>query len=93
MREDDVVCEIETDKTAIPVPSPGSGVIEEILVPDGTTVKAGDKLFKLKVGAAGSAPPPADKPAEEAKPAAAAPPPPPKPAPAAAGIYLLLCVF
>ncbi|KAI4468909.1 dihydrolipoyllysine-residue succinyltransferase [Holotrichia oblita] len=83
VKEDDVVCEIETDKTAIPVPSPHSGVIEEILVPNGTTVKAGDQLFKIKVGAAGAAP--AAKPAAaESKPAEdAPPPPPPPPAPAA----------
>lgn len=79
VKEDDVVCEIETDKTAIPVPSPHSGVIEEIIVPNGTTVKAGDQLFKLKVGAVGAAP--AAKPAEKA-PEAAAPPPPAAPAPA-----------
>ncbi|KAK9730105.1 2-oxoacid dehydrogenases acyltransferase (catalytic domain) [Popillia japonica] len=81
VKEDDVVCEIETDKTAIPVPSPHAGVIEEILVPNGTSVKAGDLLFKIKVGAVGAAP--AAKPAEEAKPAAAAAPTPPPPPPAA----------
>ncbi|KAG8257575.1 hypothetical protein J6590_046263 [Homalodisca vitripennis] len=47
---DEVVCEIETDKTSVPVPSPGAGVIEELYVEDGTSVKAGQKLFKLKLG-------------------------------------------
>merc|ERR1712170_255740 len=28
--EDDVLCEIETDKTSVPVPSPAAGVIEEL---------------------------------------------------------------
>ncbi|GJQ76717.1 hypothetical protein Trydic_g15565 [Trypoxylus dichotomus] len=79
VKEDEVVCEIETDKTAIPVPSPHSGVIEEIIVPSGTTVKAGDQLFKLKVGAVGAAP---AAPAAEKAPEAAAPPPPAAPAPA-----------
>ena len=36
--EDEVLCEIETDKTSVPVPSPGSGVITELLVEDGSTV-------------------------------------------------------
>ncbi|KAJ9575955.1 hypothetical protein L9F63_007182 [Diploptera punctata] len=47
--EDEVVLEIETDKTSVPVPSPASGIIEERYVEDGATVKAGQKLFKLKV--------------------------------------------
>lgn len=41
--------EIETDKTTVGVPSPVHGIIEEIFVADGDTVKAGQQLFKLKV--------------------------------------------
>lgn len=41
--------EIETDKTTVGVPSPFHGIIEEIFVADGDTVKAGQQLFKLKV--------------------------------------------
>merc|ERR1719342_2018490 len=73
--EDDVLCEIETDKTSVPVPSPAAGIIEELLVEDGATVSPGTKLLKLKLGAGG---------APKAKPAAAAPPPPPPPPAAAA---------
>ncbi|TNN76311.1 Dihydrolipoyllysine-residue succinyltransferase component of 2-oxoglutarate dehydrogenase complex, mitochondrial [Liparis tanakae] len=77
--EDEVVCEIETDK----VPAPASGVIEELLIPDGGKVEAGTALFKLRKGAA---PPKAEAPAAAA---AAAPPPPPSapppPPPSAAG--------
>merc|ERR1711884_813820 len=85
--EDDVLCEIETDKTSVPVPSPAAGVIEELLVEDGATVSPGTKLLKLKLGAGGApkAKPAAAAPAEPAAPpppAAAAPPPPP-PTPAA----------
>lgn len=79
--------EIETDKTTVSVPCPCHGIIEEIYVQDGDTVKAGQQLFKVKKTdgppaaaakpAAASAPPPP-------KPAAAAPPPPPTPKPAAA---------
>jgi len=82
---DEVLCEIETDKTSVPVPSPVSGVIEALLVEDGATVSPGTQLLKLKVGAGGAvpAPKPAAAPAEAAAPpppapvAAAAPPPPP----------------
>nr|CAD7452373.1 unnamed protein product [Timema tahoe] len=77
---DEVVVEIETDKTSVAVPAPENGIIEELFVEDGATVKAGQKLFKLKVTAAGA---PASKPKEAAAPApppptaASAPPPPP----------------
>uniref|UniRef100_A0A8C2JJS8 Dihydrolipoyllysine-residue succinyltransferase component of 2-oxoglutarate dehydrogenase complex, mitochondrial n=1 Tax=Cyprinus carpio TaxID=7962 RepID=A0A8C2JJS8_CYPCA len=80
--EDEVVCEIETDKTSVQVPSPAAGVIEELLVPDGGKVEGGTPLFRLKKGAgaakttAAAAPPPA----------AETPPPPPPPAAAAAPV-------
>jgi len=82
--EDEVLCEIETDKTSVPVPSPAAGVIEELLVEDGSTVAPGAKLLKLKLGAGGA--PAAPKPAAAAPEpvAAAAPPPPPPPAAAPA---------
>uniref|UniRef100_H3C4W2 Dihydrolipoyllysine-residue succinyltransferase component of 2-oxoglutarate dehydrogenase complex, mitochondrial n=1 Tax=Tetraodon nigroviridis TaxID=99883 RepID=H3C4W2_TETNG len=71
--EDEVVCEIETDKTSVQVPSPAAGVIEELLVPDGGKVEGGTPLFKLRKGA-----PKAEAPAAAAPPPpAAAPPPPP----------------
>ncbi|GLD59819.1 dihydrolipoyllysine-residue succinyltransferase component of 2-oxoglutarate dehydrogenase complex, mitochondrial-like isoform X2 [Lates japonicus] len=40
--EDEVVCEIETDKTSVQVPAPAAGVIEELLVPDGGKVGGAD---------------------------------------------------
>ena len=89
--EDDVICEIETDKTSVPVPSPAAGVILELLVEDGATVSPGTKLVKLKLGAGGApaakpaAAPAAEAPAAPPTPAAAPPPPPPPPPPAAAG--------
>ncbi|XP_052895040.1 dihydrolipoyllysine-residue succinyltransferase component of 2-oxoglutarate dehydrogenase complex, mitochondrial [Anopheles moucheti] len=76
---DEVVMEIETDKTTVGVPAPGHGVIEEIYVADGDTVKAGQQLFKMKI--TGEAPKSAAKPADAPAPAAAAPPPPPPPPP------------
>lgn len=70
--------EIETDKTTVGVPSPAHGIIEEIFVADGDTVKSGQELFRMKVtGEAPKAAAPAAA-APAPKPAAAAPPPPPK---------------
>ena len=63
-----MICEIETDKTSVPVPSPVAGVIEQLLVEDGATVNPGMKLVKIKVGAGGAAAPAKPK-AEEAAPA------------------------
>ncbi|KAJ3613917.1 hypothetical protein NHX12_020160 [Muraenolepis orangiensis] len=76
VNEDEVVCEIETDKTSVQVPSPSSGVIEELLVPDGERVEGGMPLFKLRKGAG--------TPKGAAAPQAAAAPPPPAAAAAAA---------
>merc|ERR1711928_279796 len=45
VKEDEEVCQIETDKTSIPVKAPFAGVISEIFVEDGATVQAGTKLF------------------------------------------------
>lgn len=55
------------------MPSPGSGVIKELFVQDGDTVKPGQKLCSIDIGATGGA---AAAPPEAPKPAAAAPPPP-----------------
>ena len=40
---------VSHSQTAIPVPSPVSGVIEELFVPDGEKVNAGDQLCKIKI--------------------------------------------
>lgn len=82
MRVDDNVMEIETDKTTVGVPTPVSGIIEEIYVQDGDTVKAGQKLFKIKPGAVSDKPSVAA--AEAPKPAAETPKPQPAQAPKAA---------
>ncbi|XP_064623702.1 dihydrolipoyllysine-residue succinyltransferase component of 2-oxoglutarate dehydrogenase complex, mitochondrial-like [Lineus longissimus] len=82
VEEDEVVAEIETDKTVVPVPSPTKGVIAELLAENGGRVEAGQEIFKLSTsGDAPAKKPEAAKPAEAASPppptAAAAPPPPP----------------
>lgn len=79
---DEVVCEVETDKTSVPVPSPVAGKITELLVEDGSTVKPGMPLIIVEIGAGGAAPAP--KAAAPAAAAAPPPPPPPPPPPAAA---------
>ncbi|CAG5928083.1 unnamed protein product [Menidia menidia] len=80
--EDEVVCEIETDKTSVQVPSPAAGIIEELLVPDGGRVEGGTPLFKLRKGAAAAVEASPSAAAEvPAAAAVAAPPPPPPPQP------------
>merc|ERR1712116_45700 len=93
VKEDEEVCQIETDKTSIPVKAPFAGVISEIFVEDGATVQAGTKLFTITPGGGAAAPPaaaaaapaPAPTPVAAPAPAAAAPAiptsPPPRPAP------------
>lgn len=51
---DEVLCEIETDKTSVPVPSPVAGRVEALLVEDGATVSPGTELVKILVGAEGA---------------------------------------
>ena len=77
--EDEVLFEVSTDKVDSEVPSPVSGVLTEIRVPEGDTVDVGTII--AVVGDAGSAPAPAAAP----EPAAASEPEPePAPAPVAA---------
>ncbi|CAH2094351.1 unnamed protein product [Euphydryas editha] len=77
---DEVVLEIETDKTALPVMSPGNGKIVKMLVKDGQAVKSQQPLFQVDVtGVAPAKPAPAPAPAA----AASAPKPTPVAAPAA----------
>lgn len=68
VQQDEMLCELETDKVSVEVPAPASGTLTEILSAEGATVAAGGKLAVIG-GATASA----------ANPAAAA-----KPAPAAA---------
>ncbi|XP_060839153.1 dihydrolipoyllysine-residue succinyltransferase component of 2-oxoglutarate dehydrogenase complex, mitochondrial [Rhopalosiphum padi] len=67
---DEVVCEIETDKTSVPVPSPVNGVIEKRLVEDGATVKAGQDLCTITIteGAPAKAAPKVDDTPKAAEP-------------------------
>lgn len=53
---DEMLCELETDKVSIEVPSPSAGVLTEILAESGTTVAAGGKLAVLSGGVGATAP-------------------------------------
>jgi 2-oxoisovalerate dehydrogenase E2 component (dihydrolipoyl transacylase) len=84
---DEPLLEISTDKVDTEVPSPGEGVLAEILVPEGETVEVGTVLARIgPAGGSAVAEPPSDAPpagveapvAEE--PAAPAPAPQPEPA-------------
>ncbi len=47
---DEMLCELETDKVSVEVPSPGAGTLAEILAGEGETVQAGGKLAVLSSG-------------------------------------------
>ncbi len=54
--QDEMLCELETDKVSVEVPAPSAGVLAEILAPEGTTVDASAKLATLSASGAPSAP-------------------------------------
>ena len=64
---DEALLEISTDKVDTEIPSPGSGVVAQILVPEGETVDVGTKLATIAPeGVEVAAPEPAvEPPAEE----------------------------
>ncbi|MEX0368227.1 MAG: biotin/lipoyl-containing protein, partial [Ruegeria sp.] len=52
--QDEMLCELETDKVSVEVPAPASGVLAEIVAPEGTTVDATAKLAVISGAAAGA---------------------------------------
>ncbi len=50
--QDEILCELETDKVSVEVPAPAAGVLSEILAEAGATVEAGGKLGVIAGGAA-----------------------------------------
>ena len=48
---DEMLCELETDKVSVEVPSPVAGVLAEILAPEGSTVAANARLAIVTEGA------------------------------------------
>ncbi|GIT86764.1 2-oxoglutarate dehydrogenase complex dihydrolipoyllysine-residue succinyltransferase [Roseobacter sp. OBYS 0001] len=68
--QDEMLCELETDKVSVEVPAPASGVLTEILAAEGATIQAGGKLALLSSGdGASAAPASAPAPAAAAAPA------------------------
>ncbi|WP_300516543.1 2-oxoglutarate dehydrogenase complex dihydrolipoyllysine-residue succinyltransferase [Aliiroseovarius sp.] len=48
--QDEMLCELETDKVSVEVPSPAAGVLTEILAPEGATVEAAARLAVVSAG-------------------------------------------
>ena len=44
VQEDDVLCEVQNDKSVVEIPSPVEGTVEEVLVEEGTVAVVGDVL-------------------------------------------------
>ncbi|MGB8882387.1 MAG: biotin/lipoyl-containing protein, partial [Azonexus sp.] len=69
---DEILIDIETDKVVLEVPSPGAGVLVEIVKGDGETVVSGELIARIDTEAkAGAAAPAAEAPKAAAAPAAA----------------------
>jgi pyruvate dehydrogenase E2 component (dihydrolipoamide acetyltransferase) len=84
VQADETIVEISTDKVDTEVPAPVTGVVRELLVPEGTTVDVGARLAVIDTGGgAPAAPAPAADapPAETPAPAPAADAPAPAEAP------------
>ncbi|MCD9148235.1 2-oxoglutarate dehydrogenase complex dihydrolipoyllysine-residue succinyltransferase [Pseudophaeobacter flagellatus] len=67
--QDEMLCELETDKVSVEVPAPAAGVLSEITAAEGATVEANAKLGVIAGSSAAAAPTAA--PAAQAAPAAA----------------------
>ena len=57
--QDEMLCELETDKVSVEVPAPASGVLAEIIAQEGDTVEASAKLAVMSSDGAGVAAAPA----------------------------------
>jgi len=67
VKVDEPLVELETDKVSIEVPSPVSGVLSEILAPDGETVEVNALLAQITEGKGEEAPAKAEKAPEKAE--------------------------
>jgi pyruvate dehydrogenase E2 component (dihydrolipoamide acetyltransferase) len=73
---DEPLLEISTDKVDTEVPSPGAGILQQILVQEGDTVDVGTRLAVIAPEGTDAAPPPAPSPEPEAPSAPVLPPEP-----------------
>src|SRR6266496_549450 len=62
VQADEPLLEISTDKVDTEIPAPGSGVVQQILVPEGETVEVGTKLAVIAPEGAAAEPAPAEAP-------------------------------
>jgi 2-oxoglutarate dehydrogenase E2 component (dihydrolipoamide succinyltransferase) len=69
--QDEMLCELETDKVSVEVPSPAAGVLVEIIAAEGSTVAANARLAVISTDAKAAAPQPAPAAAAPAAPVAA----------------------
>ena len=69
---DESLFEVETEKVTMEIASPVAGIVREILVPAGTTVKVGTRLAVVETAAAAAPKSPAAEPAKATPPVAAA---------------------
>ncbi len=72
VKQDEMLCELETDKVSVEVPAPVSGILSEIIAAEGATVDAKARLAIMTEGAAGATPAPAAAKVEAPKAAPAA---------------------
>ena len=47
VRKEEPLVEIQTDKINVEIPSPAEGILEKIVVPEGTTVLVGTEIGQL----------------------------------------------
>jgi len=64
--QDEMLCELETDKVSVEVPAPASGTLSEIIAAEGETVQADAKLAVISSGDGAAASAPAAAPATAA---------------------------
>ena len=67
--QDEMLCELETDKVSVEVPAPAAGVLAEILAAEGSTVAAGGKLAVISGSAGATAAASSGAPAKSVEPA------------------------
>nr|WP_238936784.1 2-oxoglutarate dehydrogenase complex dihydrolipoyllysine-residue succinyltransferase [Sulfitobacter mediterraneus] len=53
--QDEMLCELETDKVSVEVPAPAAGTLTEIIAAEGSTVEANGKLAVIASGAGAAA--------------------------------------
>ena len=69
--QDEMLCELETDKVSVEVPAPAAGTLSEIIAAEGSTVEANGKLAVIASGAGAGAGTAANAPAAPSASAAA----------------------